>query len=182
MGIKKTLSKEYISENPVLKVRKDVVELDNKKTQERTVIEVLPGSMIFALTEKNEVLLVKNYCHARDSFELELPAGYIDKNETPEQAAKRELMEETGYEAEDIEYLGEVRVAPTYSTKISYLFLARKIKKVSQQNLDDSEKVEVIKVPLQKLLKMINNNEIKSGDTIINILLALKKLNILKSD
>src|SRR3989344_8336527 len=112
MAIKRAISRKYIGENTYTKIREDEVEFENGKIEKWHVIERHPGSMIFAMTEKNEVLLVENHAYPWKKDFIELPAGFIDKNETPEQAAKRELLEETGYEADSLEKIGKLYVSP----------------------------------------------------------------------
>ena len=180
MAVKKTISSKYIGENPYAKVREDEVEFDNGKIEKWHVIERNPGSMIFAITEKNEILLIKNHAYAWKKDFIELPAGFMDKNEAPEEAAKRELLEETGYSTGSLEKIGELYVSPTHTKKITHVFLARKCKKFSSQELDASEKVAVFKVKLNKLIKMLENNEITSADSVASILLALNKLKKIK--
>lgn len=176
MGIKKTLSKKYIAKNPICAVREDTVELDNGKITTRIVLETTPGSIVFAVTKDNEVLLVKNYSYIHNKMLWELPAGYMEKNDTPEKTARRELLEETGYEAGSFEYLGEIYDKPGRTNKISHTFLARNIKKTSKLKLDEGEKITVHKVKIDKLMKMIEKNEIKTSDALATILLALQRL------
>lgn len=176
MPIKRTIKTRYITENKICKVREDEVELDNGKIESRIILETTPGCCIFAITKDNEVLLVKNKSYVHNKFLLELPAGYIDKRESKEESAKRELLEETGYEAEKLEYLGEIYVKPNRTNKISYAFLARNAKKVSKQKLDENEDIKVLKVKLDKLTEMIEKNEFKTSDMLATALLALLKL------
>lgn len=176
MPIKRTIKTKYITENQICKVREDEVELDNGKIESRIILETTPGCCIFAITKENEVLLVKNKSYVHNKFLIELPAGYIDKKESKEESAKRELLEETGYEAEKLEYLGEIYVKPGRTNKITHSFLARNITKVSKQKLDESEDIKVIKIRLEKLTEMIEKNEFKTSDMLATVLLALLKL------
>lgn len=180
MPIKRTIKTRYITENPICKVREDEVELDNGKIESRIILETTPGCCIFAITKDNEVLLVKNKSYVHDKFLLELPAGYIDKKESKEEAAKRELLEETGYESEKLEYIGEIYVKPGRTNKITHSFLARNVMEVSKQKLDESEDVKVIKVKVDKLIEMIEKNEFKTSDMLATTLLALLKLKEIK--
>ena len=143
-------------------------------------METTPGCCIFAINKDNEVLLVKNKSYVHDKFLLELPAGYIDKKESEEDSAKRELLEETGYEAEKLEYLGEIYVKPNRTNKITHSFLARNVIKVSKQKLDESEDIKVLKIDLDRLIEMIDKNEFKTSDMLATTLLALLKLNEIK--
>src|SRR3989344_259367 len=103
----------------------------------------------------------------------ELPAGYMDKGEVPEETAERELLEETGYKADSVERIGELYVKPSRTNKVTYVFLAKNAKFVSKQKIDESEKIDVVKVSLPKLVDMVGKGEIRSSDTIASIMLAL---------
>jgi len=110
---------------------------------------------------------------------LEIPAGILNKNETSEECVKREFLEETGYEAKKITHL--VRYYPLLGYSLQYIdcFLTTNIKKISEQNLDDEESIEVEKIPLKKVISMIKTGKIIDSKTITSVMIyaAKKKLN-----
>ena len=109
---------------------------------------------------------------------MELPAGFIDKGEKPEEAAKRELLEETGYSAKEFLKLGEFNSGSGLSRNINYFFLAKDAKKTAEQNLDENEEIEVkIKPYLSVLNKTKNGNGFLSEvQSQIGVLLTEKYL------
>jgi ADP-ribose pyrophosphatase YjhB (NUDIX family) len=107
---------------------------------------------------------------------LELPGGFIDKNESPQKAMARELLEETGYEFSDIEQVGLIAANPGVLNNYTALFLARRGKKTSKQQLDHNEEIEVITISLEELKKLFLENKIVQSLHAICIFYALKRL------
>jgi 8-oxo-dGTP pyrophosphatase MutT (NUDIX family) len=88
-------------------------------------------------------LMVRQYRHGSEMVEMEFPAGVIDSGEKPVQAAARELLEETGYQAAELREIGSVSPNPAFMTNRTYTFLARGLQKISGQNLDEHEILDV---------------------------------------
>ena len=91
-----------------------------------------------AITEENEVLMVRQYRHPVKETLLEIPGGFIDEGETPEEAMRRELKEETGYEFSSVINVGRIAANPGVLDNFTYLFLAKGGIKTSEQNLDQN--------------------------------------------
>src|SRR3989344_4613755 len=103
---------------------------------------------IAAFTKKNELILVRQYKAGIDDITLEVPAGYIERGESPLQAAKRELLEETGYRARSWKRIGKFYSNPTKMRGgFLYFFLAENAHRVAEQNLDLTENIEVQLLP-----------------------------------
>ena len=102
---------------------------------------------------------------------LELPAGKIDQKEDPERAARRELLEETGYEAGRWDFIGTLMPCIGYSDELIHAYLARNLT-YSKQNLDDEEFLETSKVSMNVLLQQSLNAQIQDAKTIIALLWA----------
>ncbi|MFQ3621393.1 MAG: NUDIX hydrolase [Spirochaetales bacterium] len=96
-------------------------------------------------------LMVRQYRQGSNSLTLEFPGGLIDPGETPLEAAVRELREETGYEAESIEFLGKIQPNPAIMTNWCSTFLARGLRKTCEQDLDEHELVDYELIPLEEL-------------------------------
>jgi len=124
------------------------------------VVEMPPSACAMALTENNEVILVKQYRHPIGEVILELPGGFVDAGESPDTAIARELQEETGYRFSDFHYLGRTAANPGVLNNLTHLYLATGGRKVSGQHLDFNEEIEINLFPLQQVRTMLMNNEI----------------------
>lgn len=124
-------------------------------------------SMIFAVTDHNTVILVRQFCYAAERFLIEVPGGQPKENESREQVAIDELEEETGYQAEAIIPLGEAWFEPRNLAVPYVSFLAFGCKKVKSPNLDKTEILEVIELELAEWVRLFINGTIprdsKSG-------------------
>lgn len=173
--IEKTLSKNYVYKGKIINLRVDEAELPNGRKTKREVVEHPGGVCIAALTEKDELLFVRQFRYPYMKVLLELPAGKINTGEDPLTCGKRELKEETGAIAEGYCSLGNLYPSPGYTGEIIYLYLA---KGLSYGDLcpDDDEFLEVERIPLEKAAQMVLNNEITDAKTQIAVLkVYLKK-------
>lgn len=150
--------------------------IGNKKVNHE-IIEQSNAAAILAL-DNDQVIMVKQFRYPHKEV-LEIPAGIIDKNETSEQCANREFLEETGHVAKKLTHL--IRYYPFLGYNLQYIdcFLATNIKKISEQKLDDEESIAIEKIPLEKLIRMIKNGKIIDSKTIASVMIyaAKKKLN-----
>ena len=110
---------------------------------------------VAALTVDEEFVLIKQFRPGPEAFLHSFPEGFIEPHESPEEAARRELLEETGYEAGEIVLLREMRSA--YSTEQQTCLLATGCKKVGSQSLDHTEFIEVMTMPLDQLRSFLTN-------------------------
>ena len=171
-------SKRLFSE-PWFTVRKDVCELPNgKKHENYYILEYPDWATAFALTEDNKVVMVRQYRHGLGVVSTELPGGVMDKGEDPKTAIARELKEETGYEFESIEKVGQVSPNPATSTNYMHMFVAKGGKKVADQNLDETEDVEVLIVSIDELKQMVRENRIVQSLHVTTIFYALDHLGL----
>jgi 8-oxo-dGTP pyrophosphatase MutT (NUDIX family) len=108
-----------------------------------------------ALTQDNEVILIRQYRHGAEDVFLEIPGGCIDPGETPAEAVRRELLEETGYAFDTIEELCALYPNPSTSGNIATSFIAKGGRKVQEQHLDGREEIEVLTVPLAEFKTMV---------------------------
>lgn len=173
----KKLSSEYISDHIYFTARKDVCEMpDGTIVDPYFVVELPETACAMAITENDEVILIKQYRHPIEESILELPGGFFDPNETAETAVARELQEETGYRFNKLQYLGKVAANPSILTNFTALYLATGGKKVSDQQLDDNEEIEIRLVSKDKVKAMLHNNEFKQALHTTCLFYAFNKL------
>jgi 8-oxo-dGTP pyrophosphatase MutT (NUDIX family) len=174
----KTLKSYNVFEHKWYTLRRDHVELPNGLVMDDYFVSVRPNVVLtFPVTEDGHVLFVRQYKHAAGDIFIELPGGVIDEHETdPLEAAKRELLEETGYASDDVEPMLQVIDNPTKDTNKIYYFLARNVRKIAEQDLDESEHIEVLKVPLQEVEQMVLSGQVNVAGSVALCLLALRKL------
>jgi len=160
----------------VFNLVKENYTLENGVTSEMDFIQHPGAAAMVPLLNDQEVVLIKQYRHAIREFIWEIPAGTLDAGETPLNCAKRELVEETGYSADDWHRLGTITPVPGCSNERIHIFLASDLKPAEQQ-LDDDEMLNVHPVQLNDALQMILAGEISDGKTISGLFLASHWLN-----
>ena len=172
----KTLSGEVVYDGKIITVHKDRVELVSGKTSFREVVEHSGGVVILAICKKDgveKVLMVKQFRYPLKEALLELPAGKLEKNENPFEAAKRELKEETGYIAKNWQDLGYVFTSPGYSDEKLYLYKAVNLEFVGECP-DEGEILIEYEYTIDEIKKMIKNNEITDAKTICAVMRGLE--------
>ena len=175
----KTIASEMIYDGRILKFKIDKVELPNGETGERELVEHPGGVSVVAVDDDENIFMVEQYRKPYERNLLEIPAGKLDKNEDIEVCGRRELEEETGYVAENFEYLGECYPSVGYTNEIIRIFLATGLSKTSQ-HLDDDEFLNVYKLPIRDVIAKIMNNELADAKTVMGVLKAAVKLGIVK--
>lgn len=141
----RVVDKKTLFQNPYVEVKKVVFE----PPAERTLVEVKDAVAVICL-ENNELVLVKQHRFICHSDILEIPAGKIDGDESALSAAKRELREETGYDADKWRFIGKFYPTPGVFSEQIYLFLAEDLNFVGQ-HLDPEENIEVVRLPIKSL-------------------------------
>lgn len=173
----KIVESEYIINNKWLRLKKEKCLLPNSTIiNDYYVTEKNDAVMIFAVTKDNKIILVSQYKHAAQDTVLELPAGYVDEKEVIEDAAKRELVEETGYKAHSLEKIGSLFFDPTSTRGTAHIFFTNDIEKISDQKLDITEDIEVKEVSVEQLKKYLQNNEIIGGIAVGAAFIGLEKI------
>ena len=177
----KILSSEYLTDKNYFRARKDkCVTPSGKIIPEYYVVELDLTLCALGITEDNQAVMVKQYRHPVGKILLEIPGGFVDKNEAPEKAIARELLEETGYEFSKYEYLGEVAANPGVLSGYTKLYLATGGREVAEQKLDDNEEIKVELIPLDDLVEMLLQNKIEQSLHTNCIFYALLKMGRLK--
>lgn len=164
-----TLSSEEIFNGRVIRVTYDKVLLENGNTSTREVVHHHGGACILPVDENQNITLVRQYRYALGEEMWELPAGKLEKDENPFEAAKRELAEECGLAADHFVDLGVVYPTVGYDSEKIYLWAATGLHNVSQ-HLDEDEFLDVVKMPLDEALRLVLDGTIKDSKTQIGIL------------
>ncbi|MFA6830237.1 MAG: NUDIX hydrolase [Bacilli bacterium] len=173
----KQLSSKEIYKGRILDVYVDDVELPNGHRSKREYIKHCKASAILAFDIDGKIILENQFRYPYDELITEVPAGKCDENEDPKETALRELEEETGYHATNIEPLGQMYPSVAYTDEIIYLFMATGLVKTNQ-HLDEDEALDFFKVSLSKMIEMVRDGSIKDAKTICclnNYLLKYKK-------
>ena len=145
----------------VFKLRSDqAVSPRTGRTHPFFILESSSWVNVIPLTPKEEVVLVRQYRHGTRSVTLEIPGGLVEDSDTPEDAARRELLEETGYVAEEVLPLGWVHPNPAILNNRCYTFLARDVGFSGARHQDDREDIEVLLRPLRAIPRLIREGEI----------------------
>ena len=151
-----------------------VEELHYKNPRTNQIIyreHVLAGhaAIIMPMTDNNEFIMIKEPRTPIGKNVLAFPAGMIEEGEKPEEGARRELEEETGYRAGKLKKLREVYPAIGYSNEQTIIFLATDLVK-TQRHLDETEDIEVLKIPVEEVRKMLEDGEIQTSSETVGLL------------
>jgi ADP-ribose pyrophosphatase len=171
-------SKLVYSSVPYVRVHSHTVELPDGRIEEPYFrIDLRPFTVIAAINRDNEFLVGRQYRHGIEAVTLLLPGGLLDEGEDPLEAAKRELLEETGYASRHWELLGRFVPNSNYRCGETHLFLARDVTKVTATvNADDLEETELFLMPLAQMLQELHNGKVVSLSSAAAISLAAARL------
>jgi len=171
-------SSEILIDRPHLRLRADTVEIPGGHViQDYFVRESRGFSLIFALTEDDRVIFVRQYKHGIGRTVLELPAGAIDAGEDARSCASRELLEETGYACPaGLEHIRTFITDPTNSNSRAHLFFGRGAKHIAEQNLEITEQIRVELIPRSELRELVRDGTIDVAIHAASIYLILDSL------
>ena len=146
----------------------DEVLLQTNQTGQRMRIDHPEASAIIPFVSEKEILMVRQYRYALGRETLEIPAGKLDPGENPEQCIRRELKEETGYEAGRIEWVYTYAPALGYSNERIHLYSGHGLRKV-ETKIDEREIASVEKISLDELKRMFRERAILDGKTLLGL-------------
>ena len=166
------IKREEIYKGAVLDVVKDTVELPDGKEAFREVCLHVGAVCVIPYLPDGRVIMERQYRYAHGRVFWEIPAGKLDKGETDELlAAARELREETGYTADNYTFIGYIYPSPAILSEKIAMYVATGLHK-GEQELDENEFLDVVKVPFDEVVKMIMENKIPDAKTQTAVLKA----------
>ena len=165
----RTLESHSIFEGKIVTLLVDQAELPDGKRASREVVLHPGGVAVLPLDEEGNVTLVQQYRYPFHQVILELPAGKLDAGEPHETAARRELSEETGLEAEELTYLGCLLASPGFCNERLHLYLARGLSR-AESHPDDDEFLNVVTMPFDQLLEQVMDGTIEDAKTVAGVL------------
>ncbi|QYJ15810.1 ADP-ribose pyrophosphatase [Rubrobacter xylanophilus DSM 9941] len=171
------LSSERLLETPYFALRTERLRLPDGEVKDPYYVLERPDAVFaFPLTRDGQVVLVRQYRPPLRRMELCIPAGLVEPGEPPEAAARRELLEETGYGGGEWEYMLRLASSPGLKNNWAYLFLARGVEPLAPPDPDEHERLELVLAPPEKLMGMVSSGEIVSATGAAAIMLALGRL------
>ncbi len=168
-----TITSKTVFKGNILNLKVKKVKLPDNSQGSREIIEHSGGATIIPVTTDNNIIMVKQYRKAPEEILLELPAGKLEKGESPLECVKRELEEETGYRAHNIKKLFSFYTSPGYSNEILHLFIGEQLEFTSR-NPDPGEFIERIIIKPEEIMDLIFDGKIKDSKTIIGLLYFLR--------
>ncbi len=167
----KTLRRVNTLKGVIVDVEEDMIELPNGKITMREVVRHPGGVCVAAVAEDGTIALVRQFRYPFRTHLWELPAGKLEPGEAPLPAAKRELSEETGLEADRWTELGALYATPGYCTETLHMYLATGLRQ-GRAHPDPNEFLDVARIPLAELIRQIESGEIRDAKTVVGALRA----------
>lgn len=162
------ISSESIYRGRVFEVKRDEIRVRGRSIVREVVIH--PGAAaILPILPNGRILLIRQYRYPVDETLLEIPAGTLEKGESPEECARRELEEETGYRAGRLRLLASFYMAPGYSSEYLRLYLAEELER-GERRPEVDEEIELTEMGLEEALKAVRDGLIRDSKTIIALL------------
>jgi ADP-ribose pyrophosphatase len=164
------VSGEQVFDGNLLKVYRDDVRLPDGSHGQREYIKHPGAVAIVPLFDDGSILLERQFRYPHHKVFIEVPAGKLEPNEPHLQTAKRELLEETGYAADEWKHLTAIHTAIAYTNEAIDLFIARKLRKSGAAQLDAGEFVETLVVPFDEAIAMVKDGRITDAKTVAALL------------
>lgn len=170
----KLLSSEKKYDSRYLKVYEDRLDLAGKKTKTYIRGARIDYSTVVPFSDDGRILTIKSYRHLIDSYQIEAPSGYIERGESPRQAAARELEEETGYVAKKLLLVGSYTLDYTMFLQRGHVYAAYGLERVGRPRLGDMEKISGVEfLPVEQVKKMLRSGRILNAASIVALYRAL---------
>lgn len=176
-GAPRVVEDRLVYHGKIADMRAVKIDVGDGKTVEREIVEHEPVAVMVPVDADGNVVLVRQYRLPAKGVLLEVPAGGIDGGESPEEAAQRELREETGLQARRLTLLGEFYVSPGFLTEYMHVFLAEGLEEAHAE-ADEDEDIVIVRMPLAEAVGMAERGELRDAKSIAAILLAARRLGV----
>ncbi|MGM7701764.1 NUDIX domain-containing protein [Pseudalkalibacillus sp. Hm43] len=160
----KTLDSKVIYNGKIIDLHLEKVELPDGRTSEREVVKHPGAVAILAVTPEDKIVFVRQYRKPLNREIIEIPAGKLEPDETPETCAIRELEEETGYRTGKLEFLQSFYTSPGFADEIIHIYYTDQLEPGEEQ-LDQDEFVELMEVTLDEAIQMVKDQKIYDAKT-----------------
>jgi ADP-ribose pyrophosphatase len=165
------IESETLLQGRAFNVKRDTLKTPNGRETKLDIVEHTGSVVLLPIDDEGNLLFVRQYRHAVGDDLLELPAGTRDGDEPFEHCAAREIREETGLEAGNLQKLGEFYLVPGYSTELMAVFLATDLKENPLQ-ADEDEFLQVEKIPFKQAIDLAERGGIQDAKSLAALLLA----------
>ncbi len=165
----KKISSKKIFKGKLINLFLDKVKLPNGKTGSREWVDHPGAACVIPIMPNGDICFIKQYRYASKKVFVEIPAGKLDKNETPLDCAKRELSEEIGYISNKLTFLTKIYPAIGFSNEVMWMYLGEDLVK-TEMKLDSDEFLELVPLKIDQAFSMVFSGEIVDVKTIIGIM------------
>jgi len=172
MGIGKTISSSVVHENPWWSYKHDIYSLNEGEEREYHYCQTNGAVIIIPVLEGGRLVLIRQFRYLQDKHSIEFACGGINLHEAPFEAAKRELLEETGMQAGEMMKIAEFEPANGYCKDKTCLYIASDIQQIGDPETEDTEVLEVVYRRIDEFNQMIRSGEICDGQTLASWAIA----------
>jgi ADP-ribose pyrophosphatase len=167
------ISSESVYSGRIVNLRVDKVSLPNGREATREIVEHASAVVLVAIDDDDNALLVRQFRYPVGETLLEAPAGIVEEGETPDDTAQRELQEETGFASRNLRPIGGFWSSPGFTNEFMYAYLAKNLVP-SSLDADDDENIQVERIPMSRIPRLIRLGEIQDAKTIAAMLMAIQ--------
>lgn len=166
--VEKTVSTETIYQGKVIQLQLDEVRLPNGKIASREIVRHPGAVAVMAITPENKMIFVRQFRKPLDKTILEIPAGKLEKAEDPLDCAKRELLEETGYQAEQMNFVHKFYTSPGFADELLFIYEGVNLT-AGAAKPDEDEFVDLVELTLDEAFERMETGEIIDAKTILAV-------------